>query len=253
MTHKIINEIIMQVQKYVNFEERRNFDEEHTNMQTAREGNLLLILPTQEGFMYIETKRLIIRSFKESDAETLYRIKTDGQVLEFIPDFLKRDAKPCEMKEFIREFNRIENEGDTDTWRCYAIENRHTGEVMGCLSFGKSSLLFEYELGWEMIGCYTRKGYASEAASAFSEYFCERYGVDYLIVVMDTDNLASYHTAVKSGFKLFEKRTVYDCSCNRYFDDYYYFRRYYSKCTLAEKYYGDSSYDGRSLKGGEES
>ncbi len=31
--------------------------------------------------MYIETKRLIVRSFKESDEEALYRIKTDTQVM----------------------------------------------------------------------------------------------------------------------------------------------------------------------------
>lgn len=195
--------------------------------------------------MYIETKRLIVRSFRESDAEALYRIKTDSQVLEYIPNFLKRNAQFSEMKAFIREFNRIENAGDRNTWRCYAIENKDTGEVMGSLSFGRAELLFEYELGWQMIGCYTKNGYASEAADAFAEFFCETYGVDYLIVVMDVDNPASYRTALKSGFKLFEKRTVYDYSYGRYCNDYYYFRRYYSKCTLTDKFYGDSPYDGR--------
>lgn len=202
--------------------------------------------------MYIETKRLIVRNFKESDAEALYRIKTDSQVTEYIPDFLKRGAKLCDMADFIREFNRLEKEGDMDAWRCYAIENKQNCEVVGSLSFGKAELLFEYELGWEMIGCYTRNGYASEASQAFAEYFCEAYGADYLIAVMDVDNPASYRTAEKSGFKLFEKRTVYDGNCNRYFDDYYYFRRYYSKCTLLQKFYGDSSYDGRRVKDGEQ-
>ena len=31
----------------------------------------------------------------------------------------------------------------------------------------------------------------------------------------------------------------------KYFDDYYYFRRYHSGCTLKEKFYGDVPYDGR--------
>ena len=38
--------------------------------------------------MLIETKRLIVRPFREEDAEVLYRIKTDPQVTEFCPDFL---------------------------------------------------------------------------------------------------------------------------------------------------------------------
>ena len=97
-----------------------------------------------------------------------------------------------------------------------------------------------------MISSYTGKGYASEAAEAFAEDFCRTHGVDYLTAVMDVDNPASRRTAEKSGFRLFEKRTVYDYHWNRYCDDYYYFRRYWSGCTLKGRYYGDSPYCGRS-------
>ena len=47
--------------------------------------------------------------------------------------------------------------------------------------------------------------------------------------------------------KLFEKRTVYDYSVNRYCDDYYYFRRYPSRSTCKSKFYGDVPYEGRIL------
>ena len=113
------------------------------------------------------------------------------------------------------------------------------------LSFGKNSMLNEYEIGWMMLKKYTGKGYASEAAQAYAEYFCAAYDVDYLIVVMDVDNPASYKVAEKCGFKLFEKRTVYDYSLNRYSDDYYYFRRYFANCTKRERFYGDAPYTGR--------
>ena len=39
--------------------------------------------------MYIETNRLIVRTFCEKDCEALYRIKTAPQVLEFDPSLLK--------------------------------------------------------------------------------------------------------------------------------------------------------------------
>lgn len=42
------------------------------------------------------------------------------------------------------------------------------------------------------------------------------------------------------GMFRFEKRTVYDYHYNRYADDYFYFRRYWSGCTLKDRYYGDS-------------
>ncbi len=195
--------------------------------------------------MMIKTERLIVRLFREEDADALYRIKTDPRVTEFCPGFLDADARRTDIHGNIREFQRIEDTGDTEAWRCYAIENMETGAVMGALTFGKQRMLREYELGWMMIGEYAGKGYASEAAEAFAEDFCRTQGIDYLIAVMDTDNPASRKTAEKSGFRLFEKRTVYDHHCNRYCDDYYYFRRYWSGCTLKDRYYGDSPYYGR--------
>ena len=196
--------------------------------------------------MKIETPRLIIRPFQEKDADALYRIKTDPRVMEYCPDFLDVDAKREDMPDYIRTFRKLEEDGDFDTWRCYAIENKVTGEVMGAITFCKQNMLHEYDMGWMMIGEYTGKGYASEAAEAFAEYFCRKHGVDYLTAVMDVDNPASRRTAEKSGFRLFEKRTVYDYHYKRYADDYFYFRRYWSGCTLKDRYYGDSPYYGRS-------
>ena len=194
----------------------------------------------------IETKRLYVRLFREEDAEALYKIKTDPQVMEYCPDLLDVNVEREDIPRYIHEFQALEDSGDIDEWRCYAIENKETGEVMGALTFSKQKMLHEYELGWMMIGAYTGKGYASEAAGAFAEYFCKEHGIDYLIVVMDVDNPASRRTAEKSGFRLFEKRTVYDYSYNRYCDDYYYFRRYWSGSTLKDRFYGDSPYYGRS-------
>ena len=62
----------------------------------------------------------------------------------------------------------------------------------------------------------------------------------------------SYCCAEKAGFRLFEKRTVYDYSVGRYCDDYYCFRRYPSWSTCESKFYGDVPYEGRIVNGGEQ-
>ena len=196
--------------------------------------------------MKIETARLFVRSFYEEEADVLYRIKTDPQVMKFCPDFLDVEAKREDMPDYIRSFRKMEEDADIDAWRCYAIENKETGEVMGAITFCKQNMLHEYDMGWMMISEYSGKGYAAEAAEAFAEEFCRTQEVDYLTAIMDVDNPASRKTAEKSGFKLFEKRTVYDYHYNRYADDYFYFRRYWSGCTLKDRYYGDSPYYGRS-------
>ena len=73
--------------------------------------------------MRIETERLFLRLLREEDAEALYRIKTDPQVMEFCPDFLDVEAGRNDMQSYIRTFQKIEEAGDIDTWRCYAIES----------------------------------------------------------------------------------------------------------------------------------
>jgi ribosomal-protein-alanine N-acetyltransferase len=195
--------------------------------------------------MKIETNNLIIRNFIEQDLEALFSIKYDKGVMEFIPTYLERNVTKEKTKEYITIFNVYEANQDLKPNRKYAIENKKTNEIMGSISFRMNVLLHEYEIGWQMMEQYCKKGYASEAAIAFSEYFCEKYNVDYLIAVMDVDNHASYSTALKSGFKLFEKRTVYDYTYNRFCNDYYYFRRYYSNSSLTNQFYGDTVYDGR--------
>jgi len=200
--------------------------------------------------MYLETERLIIRDFNRDDAEVLYRIKTDEQVLKFCPDFLDVELKPEDTIRFIDTFRELESRGDIDTWRCYAIEHKQMRSIVGCLCFCKQNMLYEYELGWMVLQQHAKNGYASEAAEALAEHFCKKYRLDYVIVIMDVDNPTSFHAAQKAGFKLFEKRTVYDYSCSRYSDDYYYFRRYSSECTRVAKFYGDVPYTGRIVNDG---
>ncbi|MBR3429343.1 MAG: GNAT family N-acetyltransferase [Clostridia bacterium] len=81
--------------------------------------------------MIIETGRLIVRTFREEDTDALYSIKTDPRVKEFCPDFLDVNTERADILDYIRTFQKTEERGDTDTWRCYAIESRETGKVMG--------------------------------------------------------------------------------------------------------------------------
>lgn len=195
--------------------------------------------------MKLETDRLILRTVHPDDVQSIYRICYDMQVMEYIPDLLGREPKISDIEDYIAKFLKYEELGDMDLWRLYIIEKKDTGDVIGTISFGRSNMLFEPEMGWQVMGEYTKKGYASEAARAFAEWYCSETGADYLIAIMDTDNPASFRTAEKAGFRLFEKRTVYDYSYNGFGDDYYYFRRYREGCSLKEKFYGDVPYTGR--------
>ncbi|MDD4494802.1 MAG: GNAT family N-acetyltransferase [Eubacteriales bacterium] len=214
--------------------------------------------------MYIETQRLIIRNFTEQDAEELLEIKYDEQVLKYDPTFIKRNATIDDIKKVI-EMWRTTKEDDIYTKGIhYAICLKNPCVVIGAITVNPLEYLYELQIGWMMNSKYTGKGYASEAGAAASDYLLETLSLDYISVVMDVDNPASFRTAQKSGFRLFEKRFPYDyhyskCDVNDFNDVgehfynkqneigscYYYFRKFNKNSQITSRFYGDTKYDGR--------
>ena len=197
---------------------------------------------------------MIIRHFTEQDADALYAIKYDEQVLNYSPTFIRRDATITDIREAIAN----------DHGALYAICLKDSGDVIGAITASRLEYLYETQIGWVMNGKYTGQGYASEAGAAASDYLLEALSLDYMAVVMDVDNPASFRTAQKSGFRLFEKRVPYDyhystANVNDHGEvhahfaakqaetgsSYYYFRKYNKNSKTAGRFYGDTKYEGR--------
>jgi [ribosomal protein S5]-alanine N-acetyltransferase len=214
--------------------------------------------------MFIETKRLIIREFEEQDVEALYKLKYDLQVLEYNPTFIKRNANIDDAKEAIQYFQNMKDKGDFSREIYFAIVKKDPSTVIGAVTVSLLEYLYEIQMGWMMNSEYCGQGYASEAGAAASDYLLDTFSMDYLAVVMDVDNPASFRTAQKSGFRLFEKRVPYDyhySKCNvenfKEVDEhftrnqvktgscYYYFRKFNKNSIITSRFYGDIEYDGR--------
>ena len=214
--------------------------------------------------MHIETERLVIRELEMTDAADLLKIKYDPQVMEYAPDFIKCDASEADIEDAIRDFIGRRDAGDFAREYLLAVTLREDGALIGVICISESGILRETEMGWMFRSEYCGRGYASEAARAASDAVLRTYGMPYLIVTMDVDNPASFRTAQKSGFRLFEKRVPYDYHYSRvdvekpdevdaYFaknqaevgPNYYYFRKYHPDDQGAAKFYGDTVYDGR--------
>jgi len=221
--------------------------------------------------MFIETDRLIIRTLMEQDAEALLEIKYDEQVLKYDPTFIKHDATIDFVKTAIAFFQSLKDkrliidDQHPERGNLFAICLKDSSDVIGVITVHLLEYLYELQMGWMMNGKFTGKGYASEAGAVASDYLLETLSLDYISVVMDTDNPASFRTAQKSGFELFEKRYPYDyfySKCNvesfdevekhfkeiqtrEYCDGYYYFRKFNKNSKIKSRFYGDTKYDGR--------
>jgi ribosomal-protein-alanine N-acetyltransferase len=206
----------------------------------------------------------------EQDAQALLEIKYDEQVMKYHPTFLQRDATLDFAKIVIAFFQSVKAKGliidDLHPERgcLYAICLKASGEVIGVITVHPLEYLYEVQMGWFMKGQLTGQGYASEAGAAVSDYLLDALSLDYISVCMDVDNPASFRTAQKSGFRLFERRVPYDyhySACNvedfnevgKHFAKkqsetgscYYYFRKFNKHSKTAARFYGDTKYEGR--------
>lgn len=214
--------------------------------------------------MEIVTERLTIRDFILNDAKALHNLKYDELILEYNPTFIKRDAKLSDSFKIIEYFQSVKDKGDFSREIYYAITSNEDNNIIGAITVSQLEYLWETQMGWMIGGKHRGCGFASEAGKAVSDYLLETFSYEYIVAVMDIDNPASYRTAQKSGFKLFEKRFPYDyhySNCNvenyaevgRHFEEkqkqigtcYYYFRKYNKNTGRVHLFYGDTEYDGR--------
>jgi Acetyltransferases, including N-acetylases of ribosomal proteins len=115
------------------------------------------------------------------------------------PTFIKHDAEINDAKEAIVYWQSVKDKGIFDRGVYFAICLKESGIVIGAVTVDKLEYLYELQIGWMMKSQYTGKGYASEAGAAVSDYLLETFSLDYISVVMDVDNPASFRTAQKVG------------------------------------------------------
>jgi RimJ/RimL family protein N-acetyltransferase len=111
----------------------------------------------------LETERLRLRQWIESDREPFARLNTDPQVMEFFPSILYRAASD-EM------FDRIQKSIIDRGWGLWAVESKQDKQFIGFvgLHIPTADLPFSpcVEVGWRLAFEYWGKGYATEAAQA---------------------------------------------------------------------------------------
>jgi tRNA (cmo5U34)-methyltransferase len=168
----------------------------YSNLQTRNEDNTM---ETQ-----IETSRLILRPFKESDMETLSQDSKLPSWVRNVAVELYDVSKPCASM---------------------TIRLKTSEVIIGHIFVNtKPELDNELELGYYIIGEYQGNGYATESGKAMIWWTFEKAGQDVLSAVILPDNKASRRVIEKLGFmQSGTRRLTYDVIEHK-FD---YFRLYH--------------------------
>jgi len=113
--------------------------------------------------MMIETKRLIMRQWKEQDIPAMVTMNADHRVMKYFP----KTYTEKETKDFIATCAQLIDE---QGWGFWAIELKSTSDCIGLVGLNKvpDDLPVDesIEIGWRLAAPFWSMGYAREAANA---------------------------------------------------------------------------------------
>lgn len=144
----------------------------------------------------IETERLILRRYKETDIDAIYEIITDKRLTEYIsyPSYTKEQELEC-----IKKWISNADENKKEKW---VIELKHTQEVVGKIDVNTVNEKNNYcNVGYTIRYKYWGNGYAAEALKAVSEHLLNNSGYYLIECSCNENNIASVKTMKKAGFK----------------------------------------------------
>ncbi len=115
---------------------------------------------------YIETERLILRSWKSEDLPLFVKMNKDRRVMRYFPAILTE-------KETESFYFRIQSEFDRNGWGLYAVALKSTGQFIGYVGLHEIGFDADFtpgvEIGWRLEADYHNRGLATEAAKAAIE------------------------------------------------------------------------------------
>ena len=144
----------------------------------------------------IETERLILRRYKETDIDALYEIITDSRLTTFIrfPDLSKE-----EELEYIKKCISEADESKNEKW---IIERKSDGEVLGTIDVNTVVKKHNYcNVGYAIRYDYWGNGYATEALKAVSEHLLNDIGYHLVECSCNELNKQSSRVMEKADFK----------------------------------------------------
>lgn len=146
--------------------------------------------------IFIETHRLILRQWEESDYEPFVQLNMDKDVMEFFPSVLTRDETLAQIE---RAINHIKEYG----FGFFAVERKDNNQFIGFT--GLYHPRFEsyftpcVEIGWRLSKANWNQGFATEAARACLQFGFDTLKLSEIYSFTSVNNIRSKNVMEKIG------------------------------------------------------
>lgn len=144
----------------------------------------------------INTHRLILRQWQDSDLTPFATLNADPRVREFFPGLMSREESDHSVKLMSDHIARC-------GWGLWAASLIDTGEFIGFI--GLEEVYFQahftpaVEIGWRLAFNHWGKGYATEGAKAVLAYGFENLNLEEVVSFTAVQNMRSRRIMEKIG------------------------------------------------------
>lgn len=142
-----------------------------------------------------DTARLRLREFREADAEALFRLNSDPEVMRYTGDDPFTD--PASARHYLRHYPAY----DKDGFGRWALESKADNEFLGFCGLRRSDSTGEVDLALRLFRKHWSRGFATEAARGALQAGFEQFGLQEVIGRAMRENLPSITILQKVGMK----------------------------------------------------
>ena len=166
----------------------------------------------QADFPVLRTERLVLRSLRESDASTMFTLRT-------IPENQKYLDRPPTVNEAaaLLHIQRILEGIKNGIWINWAMTTLNSDELIGCIGFWNyHERLPHVHIGYEMLPAFHGKGLMSEAMQAVLRHGAQQMGIQKVTAEINGANKKSKNLLTKFDFeletsKVFDENPILEC------------------------------------------
>lgn len=142
----------------------------------------------------LETERLFLRRFTETDVNAVFALRSDADMMHFI-------RQPQNRNESVNWLQLVSSLWETEKIGFCAVVEKASGRLIGWCGLWRLKETGETEVGYAIAKPFWGKGLATEAAGAFLAYGFETLRLDKIVAVAVPENAGSRRVMEKLGMK----------------------------------------------------
>ena len=142
----------------------------------------------------LETDRLLLRTLVDSDADAIFALRGDAEIMHYI-------REPQDRRETEKWIRLVSSRWQKDKLGFCGVVEKESGKLSGWCGVWRLSETDEVEIGYAIAKEFWRRGFATEAAEALLRYAFAHLKPDKITAVADPENAASRRVMEKLGMK----------------------------------------------------